>query len=189
MTLLLLLARPNSEFSFNFKVENIKVLPGTYDVVVSQKLLSRFTSKNRDLTYYIALEPDSTFGWWDRILFTLKECNVDLLEDSAVWWEWLSTDAAKETKSTLLNLSVHKFEPQGMTGIAMLAESHISIHTWPEKSMAVCDVFTCGEHTLPQAGVEYMKQRFESSDMIMKEFVRPLEWTSLLLTLTHGSLL
>ena len=49
-------------FSFNFKVENIKILPGTYDVVVSQKLISRFTSKNHDLTYYIALEPDSTFG-------------------------------------------------------------------------------------------------------------------------------
>ena len=51
----------DKEFSFNFKVENIKVLPGTYEVVVSQKLLSRFTSKNHDLTYYIALEPDSTF--------------------------------------------------------------------------------------------------------------------------------
>ena len=51
-----------STFSFNFKVENIKILPGTYEVVVSQKLLSRFTSKNHDLTYYIALEPDSTFG-------------------------------------------------------------------------------------------------------------------------------
>ena len=52
----------SNEFCFNFKVENIKVLPGTYEVVVSQKLLSRFTSKNHDLTYYIALEPDSTFG-------------------------------------------------------------------------------------------------------------------------------
>ena len=52
----------DKDFSFNFKVENIKVLPGTYAVVVSQKLLSRFTSKNHDLTYYIALEPDSTFG-------------------------------------------------------------------------------------------------------------------------------
>ena len=49
-------------FSFNFKVENIKILPGTYDVVVSQKLLSRFTAKNHDLLYYIALDPDSTFG-------------------------------------------------------------------------------------------------------------------------------
>ena len=42
--------------------ENIKILPGTYDVVVSQKLLSRFSSNNYNLTYYIALEPDSTFG-------------------------------------------------------------------------------------------------------------------------------
>ena len=49
-------------FSFNFKVENIKILPGTYNVVVSSKLLSKFTSTNYDLTYYIALEPDSTFG-------------------------------------------------------------------------------------------------------------------------------
>ncbi len=49
-------------FSFNFKVENIKILPGTYEVVVSQKLISQFTSKNHDLTYFIALEPDSTFG-------------------------------------------------------------------------------------------------------------------------------
>ena len=51
-----------STFSFNFQVENMKILPGTYDVVVSQKLLSRFTNKNHDLTYFIALEPDSTFG-------------------------------------------------------------------------------------------------------------------------------
>jgi hypothetical protein len=52
----------NSEFVFNFKVENIKILPGTYEVVISQKLLSRFTSKNHDLCYYIALEPDSTYN-------------------------------------------------------------------------------------------------------------------------------
>jgi len=52
----------DSEFVFNFKVENIKILPGTYEVVVSSKLLSRFTSTNHDLCYYVALEPDSTFG-------------------------------------------------------------------------------------------------------------------------------
>ena len=51
-----------STFAFNFKVENIKILPGTYNVTVSSKLLSKFTSANHDLTYYIALEPDSTFG-------------------------------------------------------------------------------------------------------------------------------
>jgi hypothetical protein len=49
-------------FSFNFKVENIKIIPGTYEVVISRKLISQFSSKNYDLKYYIALEPDSTFG-------------------------------------------------------------------------------------------------------------------------------
>ena len=57
----IIVGETDATFSFNFKVENIKILPGNYNVVVSQKLLSRFTSKNQDLTYYIALEPDSTF--------------------------------------------------------------------------------------------------------------------------------
>ncbi len=48
-------------FAFNFKVENIKIIPGAYDVVISSKLLAEFTNKNTDLKYYIALEPDSTF--------------------------------------------------------------------------------------------------------------------------------
>tara|TARA_B100000214_G_scaffold86225_1_gene59066 strand:- start:806 stop:1474 length:669 start_codon:yes stop_codon:yes gene_type:complete len=50
------------EFSFNFKVENIKILAGSYNVVISEKLLSRFVNENYNLTYFIALEPDSTFG-------------------------------------------------------------------------------------------------------------------------------
>ena len=52
----------DKEFAFNFKVENIKIIPGAYDVVVSSKLLSRFSNTNHDLKYYIALEPDSTFN-------------------------------------------------------------------------------------------------------------------------------
>ena len=51
----------NKEFSFNFKVENIKIIPGAYDVTISSKLLAKFTNSNYNLIYYIALEPDSTF--------------------------------------------------------------------------------------------------------------------------------
>ena len=51
----------DKEFTFNFKVENIKIIPGAYNVVVSSKLLSEFTNESLDLKYYIALEPDSTF--------------------------------------------------------------------------------------------------------------------------------
>ena len=49
-------------FTFNFRVENIKIIPGAYNVVVSSKLLSKFSNTQYDLQYYIALEPDSTFG-------------------------------------------------------------------------------------------------------------------------------
>ena len=52
----------DKEFTFNFKVENIKIIPGAYDVIVSEKLLSQFTNGKYNLKYYIALEPDSTFG-------------------------------------------------------------------------------------------------------------------------------
>ena len=51
----------NSEFTFNFKVENIKIIPGTYNVVISQKCISKFTNERYNLDYFIALEPDSTF--------------------------------------------------------------------------------------------------------------------------------
>ena len=51
----------DKKFSFNFKVENIKIIPGAYDVIVSSKLLSKFTNTQHDLKYFIALEPDSTF--------------------------------------------------------------------------------------------------------------------------------
>ncbi len=51
----------DKQFVFNFKEENLKIVPGSYDVVISSKLLSRFTAQNYELTYYIALEPDSTF--------------------------------------------------------------------------------------------------------------------------------
>ena len=52
----------DKQFVFNFKVENIKIIPGAYDVIVSSKLLSKFSNTRFDLKYYIALEPDSTFG-------------------------------------------------------------------------------------------------------------------------------
>jgi hypothetical protein len=58
----IIVGETSNEFTFNFKVENIKIVPGSYDVVISEKLLSKFTSEKYNLTYYIALEPDSTFG-------------------------------------------------------------------------------------------------------------------------------
>ena len=109
-----------------------------------------------------------------HILFTLKGCPFELLDDEE-FIRMLLYRATKECKSTLLNLATQKFNPQGVTGVAMLAESHISIHTWPEKGMAVCDVFTCGDTAMPELGVEYMREQLKATDIVSNEFVRPLE--------------
>jgi hypothetical protein len=58
----IIVGETDKNFTFNFKVENIKIIPGAYDVVVSSKLLSQFTNEAYNLKYYIALEPDSTFS-------------------------------------------------------------------------------------------------------------------------------
>ena len=58
----LTVGKTDKTFEFNFKIENIKLIPGSYDVVISKKLLSKFTNSNYNLDYYIALEPDSSFG-------------------------------------------------------------------------------------------------------------------------------
>ena len=84
-----------------------------------------------------------------HILFTLNGCPYGLLDDEAHIRNVLA-NASNLAESTLLNISSHKFDPHGVTAVALLAESHISIHTWPENGMAVCDVFTCGEHTNPR---------------------------------------
>ena len=109
-----------------------------------------------------------------HILFTLKGCVAEELNDEGFARDILY-QASKSANSTLIALHSHKFAPQGVTAIALLAESHISIHTWPEKGMAVCDVFTCGEHTNPMAAVQYMKSEFNASEIIVNEFERPME--------------
>lgn len=66
--------------------------------------------------------------------------------------------AIKEGNMTLLNLSSHQFQPQGLTALALLEESHMSVHTYPELGYAAVDVFTCGDHTRPDKAVSMLKQ-------------------------------
>ena len=108
-----------------------------------------------------------------HILFTLKGCSDEIIDDAELI-RMILFRTVKEVKATLLHLNVHKFEPQGVTGFALLAESHISIHTWPEKGMAVCDVFTCGDHTHPKAAAIYMADAMGSRDCVSETFNRPL---------------
>ncbi len=95
-----------------------------------------------------------------HFILNLYECPFELLDDKE-FIRMLLYRATKECKASLLNLAVHKFDPQGVTGIAMLAESHISIHTWPEKGQAAVDIYTCGDCDL-QLGCDFIISELKS---------------------------
>lgn len=74
-------------------------------------------------------------------------------------------------RATLLHIHLHRFEPEGVSGVAVLAESHISVHTWPESRYAAFDVFMCGD-TQPEACIEIMREAFEAERVEVKELLR-----------------
>jgi len=69
--------------------------------------------------------------------------------------------AAKKAGNTPLEFSFHKFNPQGMTGVLLLAESHISFHSWPEYNYVALDIFTCGSKTFPEKALEVLKKKMK----------------------------
>ena len=109
-----------------------------------------------------------------HILFTLYDCDRDLLNDR-MYIENVLYETANQCGATWLNTVSHQFTPQGVTAVTLLAESHISIHTWPENGLAVCDVFTCGEHTNPRSGATYMYEAMGATDLVSETFTRPLK--------------
>ena len=79
-----------------------------------------------------------------HILFKLEGCPFPTL-DNEEHIKFCLFHAAEASRSKVLKVETQKFIPQGVTGFALLAESHLSIHTWPEKGIAMCDIFTCGD--------------------------------------------
>ena len=90
-----------------------------------------------------------------HLLLELYKCDYEKLNDESFLRCSLNR-AAKFAKATVLNLISNKFEPQGVTAIALLAESHISIHTWPESNYSAVDIFTCGQNMMPELASQYL---------------------------------
>ena len=97
-------------------------------------------------------------------ILELYQCDKAKLNDEA-FIRTTITSSAKVAGATLISLVTHSFKPQGVTGLALLAESHISIHTWPEIGYAAVDVFTCGDHTMPEKACQLL-----SNDFLAKHF-------------------
>ena len=90
-----------------------------------------------------------------HLLLELYKCDYEKLNDESFLRCTLNR-AAKLANATVLNLISNKFEPQGVTTIALLAESHISIHTWPESHYSAVDIFTCGKNMMPELASQYL---------------------------------
>ena len=90
-----------------------------------------------------------------HLLLELYRCDHEKLNDES-FLRCILSRAAKLANATVLNLISNKFEPHGVTAIALLAESHISIHTWPESNYSAVDIFTCGQNMMPELASQYL---------------------------------
>ena len=106
-----------------------------------------------------------------HLLLELYKCDYEKLNDESFLRCTLNR-AAKLAKATVLNLISNKFEPQGVTAIALLAESHISIHTWPESNYSAVDIFTCGQNMLPEIASQYLIQVFKAEEHSLRVIER-----------------
>lgn len=80
--------------------------------------------------------------------------------------------AVKEAKNIPLEVTIHKFNPQGMTGVVLLAESHIALHSWPEFNYLAIDIFTCGEKAKPYLALKYLKEVFKPKKVEIRKIKR-----------------
>ncbi len=103
----------------------------------------------------------------------LYKADSNLLNDEAFVREAL-IEAARVANATLLDVRTHLFDPQGVTGFVLLAESHISIHTWPELGYAAIDVYTCGFSTKPEVACQYLYDCFKAQDQQLQTIARPV---------------
>jgi len=98
-----------------------------------------------------------------HLLLELYRCDYEKLNDES-FLRCTLNKAAKLANAKVLNLISNKFEPQGVTAIALLAESHISIHTWPESNYSAIDIFTCGHNMLPELASQYLIEALKAEE-------------------------
>ncbi|MDD4859443.1 MAG: adenosylmethionine decarboxylase [Dehalococcoidales bacterium] len=106
-----------------------------------------------------------------HLLLELKNCNSGVLNDLDFLKQALLA-AAKESGATVLGVDFHSFNPQGVSGVVIIAESHMSIHTWPEFDYAAVDVFTCGKTVQPEKAAEVMIERLGAKNHSIIEVQR-----------------
>lgn len=108
-----------------------------------------------------------------HLILDLYDCDKQLLDNYDALRELIET-ALRMSNATILRIIGEKFEPQGVTLLALLSESHCSIHTWPEIGYAAIDLYTCGDTTNSHKAAEFLKYKLKAKKANEKELIRSI---------------
>lgn len=108
-----------------------------------------------------------------HLLIELQDCNKEALNDLGFLRDAMVT-AAIDCGAAVLGESFHRFSPQGVSGVVVIAESHLSIHTWPEYGYAAVDIFTCGTTVVPEKAAEVLVGKLGAKNHSVMEIQRGL---------------
>ncbi len=106
-----------------------------------------------------------------HILLEVHGCDTGILNDHAAVEE-IMVSAALKAGAEVREVAFHKFSPQGVSGVVVISESHLAVHTWPEHGYAAVDVFTCGDSVNPWDACNYIVEQFRAQNFSASETLR-----------------
>jgi S-adenosylmethionine decarboxylase len=106
-----------------------------------------------------------------HLMLELKDCDRETLNDLG-FLQRVLPQAASEAGATVVGNSFHQFEPQGVSGVVIIAESHLFIHTWPECGYAAIDIFTCGDSVDPAKAARILVEKLGAKSHSIIEIQR-----------------
>jgi S-adenosylmethionine decarboxylase len=108
-----------------------------------------------------------------HLIVEFHDCDPDVLNDTALCEQHL-LHAANLAGTTVIRPFFHHFSPHGVSGIIVIAESHFSIHTWPEYGYVALDIFTCGDQVQAEPALDYLREQFAAKHYSLVEMKRGL---------------
>ena len=106
-----------------------------------------------------------------HLVVELSDCDHSVLDNTALLEQYLN-EAVRRSGATIVKSVFHRYNPQGVSGVVVIAESHISLHTWPEYGYAAIDFFTCGTAVDPYKAHDYLKEKLRAGVVQLRELPR-----------------
>ena len=115
---------------------------------------------------------DQSIGY--QVLIDLYNCNYEKMEDLK-YVKNMMKELSEILETTVKKVAFHKFKPYGISGVLIIAESHLTIHTWPEYRYVGIDLFTCTKKVNAEKAIKFLCSKLETNDYVIKEIKRGTE--------------